>query len=98
MDQRNISTKFVIAVISLATFVAISAWQFYVFAIFKSANGAVDLQGGAVHLWLAVGAALIACVIAFLLFSRLLRYDNRSELHIASPGHPLGVGQTGKAS
>ena len=78
------------AVIGLAAFAAVSAWQFYLFVIFKGANGIVDLQGGAVHLWLAIGAALIACLIGFLVFSKLLRYDTRKELHITSAGHPSG--------
>lgn len=82
--------------IGLATLAAISAWQFYLFASFTSANGTFDLQGGAVHLWLATGTALIACVIGFFVFSGLLRYDKRNELHITSPGHPSGAGRSTK--
>lgn len=85
-----------IAVIGLAAFTAISVWQFYLFAVFKTANGSLDLQGGALHLGLAIGAALIACVIGFFVFSKLLRDDNRNELHITSQGHPLGVGRITK--
>jgi hypothetical protein len=95
--QRNSNASLVIAVIGLAAFAAISVWQFYVFAVF-SANGAVDLQGGTVHLWLAIGAAFIACLIGFFVFSRRLRYDKQNELHITSPGHPAGVGRTTKDS
>lgn len=98
LDQRNSSTKVIIAVIGLAAFGAISAWQFHVFAVFKGANGIVDLQGGAVHFWLAIGAALVACVIGFFVFAKLVRYDRRNELHITSPGHPAGVGRTTKDS
>ncbi|HEX8175909.1 MAG TPA: hypothetical protein VF543_12395 [Pyrinomonadaceae bacterium] len=42
----------------------------------------MDLQGGAMHLWLAIGAALMACLAGFLVFSVFLRYDKTRELHI----------------
>lgn len=96
MYRRNSSTSLVIAVIGLTALAAISAWQFYLFAGFKAANGIVDGEGGAVFLWLAIGSALIACMVGFLVFSKLLRYDKRNELHITSQGHPLGVGRTTK--
>lgn len=82
--------------IGLAAFAAISAWQFYQFAVFKAANGAVDVQGGGIHLWLSIGSALIGCVVAFFVFSKLVRSDNQDELHITSQGHPSGVGRTTK--
>lgn len=96
--QRNSNASLVIAVIGLVMLAAISVWQFYVFAVFKGANGIVDLQGGAIHFGLAIGAALLACVIGFFVFSRRLRYDRQNELHITSPGHPSGVGRTTKES
>lgn len=79
-------TKILVAVIALAAFAAIAAWQFYLFAVFKDAKGVVDVQGGTIHLWLAIGIALVVCVGGFFLFSRLLRYDNRNEMHITSQG------------
>lgn len=63
---------------------AMAIWQFYRFATFKDSEGVVDLQGGGYHFWLGLGAALLACVIGFLVFSVLLRYDKDSELHITS--------------
>ena len=86
MDQKKSATKTLIAVLGLAVLGAVAAWQFYLFAVFKNADGVVDIQGGTVHLWLAIGAALVVCVAGFFLFSRFLRYDQGNEIHITSPG------------
>jgi len=61
---------------------AVSAWQFYLFVMFKDSRGLLDVQGGALHLWLAVGAAIVACVCVFLgLFRRI---NHTEEFHITS--------------
>ena len=86
MYIKNRFAKILMAVIGLAALGAIAAWQFYLFAVFKDAKGVVDVQGGTVHLWLAIGIALIVCVGGFLLFSRFVRYDKRNEMHITSQG------------
>jgi hypothetical protein len=93
MDPKKSATKTLIAVIGLAALGAVAAWQFYLFAVFKNVDGVVDVQGGTVHLWLAIGATFIVCIAAFFLFSRFLRYDNRDEIHITSPGHAPGDGR-----
>ena len=93
MDQKKSTTKTLMAVIGLAVLGAVSAWQFYLFAVFKNSDGVVDIQGGTVHLWLAIGTALIVCIAAFFLFSQFLRYDKRNEIHITSPGHAPGDGR-----
>ena len=95
MYIRNSLTKMLTA-IGLAALVTFAAWQFYLFAVFKNATGAVDIQGGTIHLWLAIASGLIGCLAGFLLFSRFLRYDTRNEMHIASQGNPLGVGRITK--
>ena len=89
MDPRKPGTKILLAAIGLAALAAVAAWQFYLFATFKDASGAVDVQGGTIHLGLAIGIALIVCVAGFFLFSRLLRYDRRNEMHITSQGYAL---------
>lgn len=91
MYQRT-SIKNLVAVIGLAALAALGAWQFYLFAAFKNSQGLVDVQGGAVHLWLAIGIAFIVCMAGVFLFSKLLRYDTRNEIHITSPGPPPGTG------
>lgn len=88
MNQR-MSIKSLVAVIGLAALAGFGAWQFYLFTVFKNTQGVVDVQGGAAHLWLAVGSALIVCIAGVFLFSKFLRYDTRNEIHITSPGPPL---------
>lgn len=90
LDQRRQTTK-VLAVIGLAAGAAIAAWQFYDFATFKDASGALDVQGGTLHLWLAIGITMLVCAGGFFLFSKLLRYDRRNEMHITSAGQLIGV-------
>lgn len=63
---------------------AAAVWQFYRFATFKDSEGVVDVQGGTHHFWWGLGAALLACIIGFFVFSVLLRYDRDDELHITS--------------
>jgi hypothetical protein len=91
--EKKSVTKTLMAVIGLAVLGAVAAWQFYLFAVFKNAEGVVDVQGGTVHLWLAIGTTLIVCIAGFVLFSQFLRYDQRNEIHITSPG---GVPSDGK--
>jgi len=65
LSIKNHFTKILMAVISLAVLAAAAAWQFYLFAIFKDAKGVAAGDGGTVHLWLAIGIALIVCVGGF---------------------------------
>ena len=96
VDQRKSGAKSFMAVIGLAALAALAAWQFYLFMVFKDSQGAVDVQGGTVHLWLAIGIALIVCIAGVFLFSRFLRYDTRNEIHITSAGPSLGAGRNTK--
>ena len=95
MEQKT-SVKSLLAVVGVAALAALGAWQFYLFVSFKNAQGAVDLQGGTIHLWLAIGIALMVGVAAFFLFSKSLRYDRRNEFHITSAGPPLSAGRITK--
>ena len=80
----------VLSVVGLMALAAISAWQFYLFASFRDAQGVVDLQGGTIHLWFAIGTAVLVCVGGFFLLSKLLRYDRQNEMHITTAGQPTG--------
>lgn len=61
---------------------AVAAWQFYLFVVFRDAQGAFDVQGGGVNLWLAAGAAAVACVCLCLgIFGRV---NQTEEFHITS--------------
>jgi hypothetical protein len=73
-----------IATVFVAAIALISVWQFYLFASFKNSQGAFDAGGGTVHLWLALGAAAVACVVGFLAFSISVGYDEANDMHINS--------------
>ncbi len=61
---------------------AIAAWQFYLFVVFRDSRGDLDPQGGGLNLWLAVGAAGVACAcVAFGIFRRV---NQTEEFHITS--------------
>ena len=92
--MRNILSKRLAAIIGLALAAAVAAWQFYLFVVFKDANGVADAQGGRIHLWVAIGIALMTCIGSVFLISKFLSYDRRDEMHITSQGHPAGVGGT----
>lgn len=90
MDQRKQRVK-ALAVAGLVALAALAAWQFYLFASFKDASGVMDVQGGTLHLWLAISIAVIVCVGGVFIFSKLLRYDKRNEMHITSAGQQIGA-------
>ena len=61
---------------------AIAVWQFYLFVVFKDSQGSLDVQGGGLHLWLAIGAAVVTCVCVFAgIFGRI---NKTEEFHITS--------------
>ena len=91
--QKKSSAKSLLAVIGVAALGALGAWQFYLFVTFRDSQGAVDVQGGTVHLWLPIGIALIVCIAGIFLFSRFLRYDTRNEIHITSADPSLTEGR-----
>jgi hypothetical protein len=70
------------SVIAVPVLSVLAAWQFYLFATFKSVDGLIDIQGGRLHLWIAIATTLLASVVAFFVLSVWLRYDKKSELHI----------------
>ncbi len=76
----------ILMLLGLAIFAAIAAWQFYLFAVFRGADGIADVQGGTIHLWVAIGIGLVTCVGAFFVISSFRRYDRRNEMHITSHG------------
>ena len=61
---------------------AVAIWQFSLFVAFKDAQGLLEKQGGTLHLWLAIGAAIVACLCAFMgIFGRI---NKTEELHITT--------------
>jgi hypothetical protein len=79
-----------LTIIGLTGLAAIAALNFYLFATFKDASGAVDVQGGTLHLWLAIGISVLLCIGEFFFFSNVLRYDRRNEMHITSADQQRG--------
>ena len=68
-------------VVGLTT-AAIAAWQFYLFVMFRNAGGALDVQGGGLHLWSAIAAAVITLTcVCFGIFRRI---NQTEEFHITS--------------
>ena len=61
---------------------AVAVWQFYLFVVFRDAQGALDSQGGGLNLWYAIGAAVLTCVCVFLGIFR--RINHTEEFHITS--------------
>ena len=60
----------------------VAVWQFYVFVGFRDARGSLDVQGGGLHLWLAIGAAGVAC--ACVCAGIFRRVNRTEEFHITS--------------
>jgi len=60
----------------------VAIWQFYLFVAFRDARGALDVQGGGLHLWYAIGAAVLTCVCVCLVIFR--RINHTEEFHITS--------------
>lgn len=60
----------------------VAAWQFYLFVVYRDAQGALDVQGGGTNLWLAIGAAAVACACVCLAIFR--RINHTEEYHITS--------------
>ena len=61
---------------------AVAIWQFYLFVIFRDSRGALDAQGGGLHLWYAIGAATLTCLCVF--FGIFRRINHVEEFHITS--------------
>lgn len=82
MYIRKSLTNVLSAVLGVMAIAAVAVWQFYLFATFRTSHGVLDVQGGAIHLWVAIGTIVVACLAGFMVFSVFLRYDKDNELHI----------------
>jgi membrane protein YqaA with SNARE-associated domain len=75
--------RVVAAVIGLFAMAMIASRQLYLFSVFRDASGILDRQGGVHHLWLAIGAALIACIAGGLMsYFMLLRGGKEDVLKV----------------
>lgn len=83
MNQTSKTLRLCLTLVS-ALSAGIALWQFYLFVQFRNAAGRLDPQGGPLHLWLAIIAALIACAAgAYIAFS-LVNHDKDDVIHITS--------------
>ena len=82
--SKQSSTRVYGSIAGIIAITAIAVWQFYRFVTFTNAQGSLDQQGGRVHLLLAIAMAVLACIIAFFLFSVFMRHDPDDDLHITS--------------
>jgi hypothetical protein len=78
--------KILTAVIGLAGLAALAAWQFYLFVVFKDADWVVDVQGGTLHLWMAIAIGFVTCVAGVFLISSFRRYDTQDESTLLRTG------------
>jgi uncharacterized membrane protein len=83
MHIRKSSTSVLTALIGVIALVMLAVWQFYLFVVFKGSSRIANAPGGMLHLWLAIGITLIACI-SFFVFSIFLRHDRDDELNITS--------------
>ena len=82
MSHNGKSLKSVLLWAVGLTAAAVAAWQFYLFVVFRDSQGALDAQGGGANLWLAIGAAVVACVcVCYGIFGRI---NQTEEFHITS--------------
>ena len=80
-SNGNNSIKVLLWVVGLAA-AAVAAWQFYLFVVFRDSRGTLDAQGGGPNLWLALGAAVVACACVCIgIFGRI---NKTEEFHITS--------------
>ncbi len=60
--------KIVAAMVGLLVMAIVASRQFYLFVVFRNAQGLLDTEGGGYHLWWAIGAAMMACLAGGLMF------------------------------
>lgn len=72
--------RVVAAVVGMFAMAMITSRQLFLFSVFRDANGILDPQGGAHHLWLAIGAALIASIASGLMFFFMLRQGGKEDV------------------
>jgi hypothetical protein len=72
------------SIVLMTSVAAMAGWQFYRYVTFSNSSGALDIEGGSIHLLFSIALAAFACLIAFLVFSVFLRHDTDDDLHITS--------------
>ena len=79
--------RFAAAAVGTFVLAIIASQQLYLFVVFRSQPGLLDSQGGRLHLWLAGGATLLACIAGGLMF--LFFMDRGKSVRSDLPVSPL---------
>ncbi len=75
------SMKDILAVVVGIAAGVFAIYEYYLFATFRNAQtGVADLQGGTSHLWLAIGATVLALVCGLIYF--VGHVNKEEEIHI----------------
>jgi hypothetical protein len=77
IKQRR--AKFLAAVVAVFVLAIVASRQFYLFVVFRNAQRLLDTPGGEYHLWLAIGATLMACIAGLFMFLFFLRYGDKKD-------------------
>ena len=81
---KQSATKFVAAAALMIVMAIAASRQLYLFVIFRNADGLLAAQGGKYHLWLAIGAILIASIAACLMFLFFLGSGKNKQYEVRS--------------
>jgi hypothetical protein len=94
-------SKFVAAAVVMTALAIAASRQLSLFVTFRNANGLLDAQGGRFHLWLGVGAILMASVAACLMFLFFMGRGKGKPSESISPLNPqrdfVNVGPDGNS-
>jgi hypothetical protein len=74
------SMKDIVSILVAVVAGIFAIYQFYLFATFKTPQGVTDMQGGTNHLWMAIGAAVLAVIAGIFYFSG--HVNKEEEIHI----------------
>lgn len=72
--------RIVAAVVGMFGMAMIASRQLYLFSVFRDASGILNPQGRAQHLWVAIGAALIASLAGGLISYFMLRRGGKEDV------------------
>lgn len=82
-------SKSVAAVVCLLVMAIVVSRQLFLFAVFRDPQGFLDSQGGRYHLWLAIIAAVFACIAGALMFYFFGRHNrNKWSQPLTAPVGP----------
>ena len=88
-------TKFVASVVGLLVMMVVVSRELFLFAVPRDSEAFLASLGGRSHLWFAILAAVIACMLGALMFHLFSRHDRNDWSR--APRFPLDPAATGKS-